>query len=125
MLNWYLRYEPFLKVLEERNATEVLDVGSGWYGVSWYWPRRVVQTDLHFAGAKSGLGGRRGSAHFVCSTAERLPFADDSFDFVLSSDMMEHLREDLRGPSVAELARVARRGVLIVSQPGRPRPPIG
>ena len=52
-------------------------------------------------------------AQFVCSTAERLPFADKSFDFVLSSDMMEHLPHEIRGRAVVELTRVARRGVLV------------
>lgn len=112
MLNWFLRYEPIMQVLDDRGAETVLDVGSGWYGLSWYADRTVVQTDLHFA-APAPATGRVGSAHFVCASAERLPFADGSFDWVLSSDMFEHLPEQIRAPSVSELARVARRGVII------------
>ena len=107
-----MRYEPFIRLLDEVGAREVLDVGSGWYGLSWYWPHRVVQTDLDFSGERP-LDPRPGDVAFVRSTAERLPFADDSFDYVLSSDMFEHLPLDVRAQSVVELTRVARRGVLV------------
>ena len=113
MLNWYLRYRPIMSVLESSGAEDVLDVGSGWFGLSWYWPYRVIQTDIDFSGDRPREGDRAGQAVFVCSTAEKLPFANNSFDFALSSDMLEHLPEAVRAPSVAELTRVARRGVIV------------
>jgi SAM-dependent methyltransferase len=112
LLNWYLRYAPIMALLESDGAEQVLDVGSGWWGLSWYWPQTVVQTDFRFIGSAPATG-RRGRARFVRSSAERLPFADDTFDFVVSSDMLEHLPEPLRAPSVRELIRVARRGVIV------------
>lgn len=113
LLNWFMRYDPFVSLLDELDAGWVLDVGSGWYGLSWYWPRRVVQTDVAFSSVNPAPFGRAGEVSFVCSSAERLPFADDAFDYALSSDLMEHLPADIRAASVREMIRVARRGILI------------
>lgn len=120
MLNWILRYEPVIRLLDEMDATSVLDVGSGWSGLSWYWPHRVVQTDLNFAGSPPPTRSRKGEAGMVRSTAERLPFADDAFDFAVALDMMEHLPESLRHDSVRELARVSRRGFITGFPVGTP-----
>ena len=120
MLNWILRYEPVIKLLGGLEAENVLDVGSGWSGLSWYWPHRVIQTDLNFAGPPPSSADRRGEVGLVRSTAERLPFADGTFDFTVSLDMMEHLPETLRDDSVRELARVSRRGFIIGFPVGDP-----
>lgn len=113
MLNWRLRYEPFIATLnEQERAPTVLDVGSGWFGLSWYWPHRVVQTDLTFDGGRP-IEHRPRKADFVCASADRLPFVDNAFDVVVSSDMLEHLPAELRAHSVVELTRVARRRVIV------------
>jgi SAM-dependent methyltransferase len=112
VLNWLLRYQPVLDVLAADRATTALDVGSGWYGLSWYWPHTVVQTDLEFSGARP-TERRPGLPQFVRSTAERLPFADGAFDHVVSLDMVEHLPSSIREASVRELTRVARRAVVV------------
>lgn len=51
---------------------------------------------------------RRG--HFDVGDAEALPYGDDAFDTVLAFDVLEHV-DDAR--ALAEIARVARRRVLI------------
>ena len=56
----------------------------------------------------------------VAATAERLPFADSSFDYAVSLDMFEHLPSGIREPSVQELCRVARKGVIVGFPVGRP-----
>jgi SAM-dependent methyltransferase len=132
VLNWIMRYQPVIKLLDELGAEKVLDVGSGWYGLSWYWPHNVVQTDLYFTGNAPSPVERAGTAQFVPATAEELPFADKSFDYAVSLDMMEHLPAGIRGKAVAELARVSRTGFMIgypvgdaaagcVSRQGHPR----
>lgn len=113
MLNWLMRYQPVIQVLDERAATDVLDVGSGWYGLSWYWPRLVVQTDLRFSPPRPSGDERLGSAVFVCASADALPLADSSCDFAVSLDMVEHLPDHLRAPAIAELCRVSRRGFVV------------
>jgi SAM-dependent methyltransferase len=119
MLNWIMRYQPVIKLLDELGAKRVLDVGSGWYGLSWYWPHDVVQTDLHFDGPEPDPTMRAGTAKFVPATAEDLPFEDGQFDWTVSIDMMEHLPAPIRAKAVSEIARVSRRGFIIGYPVGR------
>lgn len=118
MLNWLLRYQPVLDVLEAEPSTpSVLDVGSGWFGLTWYWPHKAVQTDLWFP-SPAPSGARPGHPVFVRATADQLPFADDSFDVVVSLDMVEHLPQQIRQTSIQELTRVARRLVVLAFPEG-------
>jgi hypothetical protein len=112
MLNWTLRYLPVVELLDQLDACNVLDVGSGWHGLSWYRSGAVVQTDLEFSGERPA-GSPPGQARYVCASAERLPFSDRAFDYVVSLDLIEHLPAKLRTPSIRELTRVAARGVVI------------
>ena len=48
----------------------------------------------------------------VLGVGEQLPFADDSFDLILSNEVLEHVADDRA--AVAEMARVARLGGRIV-----------
>ena len=54
----------------------------------------------------------------VQATVEKLPFCDNSFDLVLSSQVLEHLPDEPLRAAVAEMARVAKR-FLLVSVPYR------
>jgi ubiquinone/menaquinone biosynthesis C-methylase UbiE len=47
---------------------------------------------------------------FRVAAVEALPFADATFDVVLSSLMMHHLPEDLKPPALAEIRRVLKPG---------------
>jgi SAM-dependent methyltransferase len=44
----------------------------------------------------------------LCAAGEHLPFPDDSFDVVISNEVIEHVADD--GMAVAEMARVLRPG---------------
>jgi 2-polyprenyl-3-methyl-5-hydroxy-6-metoxy-1,4-benzoquinol methylase len=55
----------------------------------------------------------RGAFSAVRADAFRLPFADRSFDFVTSSMMFHHFAEQDAARLLAELARVARRCVIV------------
>lgn len=57
---------------------------------------------------------------FVVADATQLPFADRSFDAVVSLDVLEHIPAELRGRAVAEMARVADRMVVIGCPPNEP-----
>jgi len=46
-------------------------------------------------------------------SADALPFADESFDVVIACEILEHLPEPIYREARAELARVARRSVII------------
>ncbi len=47
-------------------------------------------------------------AHFVLGRGEELPYSDDSFDLILSHEVIEHVQDDRR--AAAEMARVLRPG---------------
>jgi SAM-dependent methyltransferase len=60
---------------------------------------------------------RAALVHVQASTMEAsatdLPFADDSFDLVMSSEMLEHMASDAYSQALAQMRRVSRRFVLI------------
>ena len=112
MLNWAIRYKPVVRWLDEMDARDVLDVGSGYYGLSCFRPGPVVQTDLEF-GRDQPPARRVGEPTFQVASVERLPFEDRSFDAVVSLDMMEHLPDELRNIAVSEMCRVSRSRVII------------
>ncbi|MCI0432220.1 MAG: methyltransferase domain-containing protein [Gemmatimonadetes bacterium] len=54
-----------------------------------------------------------GTPRFATADAARLPFRDRSFDIVLMSLTLHHFSGDERTTVVAELSRVARRGIVV------------
>ncbi|SHK17676.1 Ubiquinone/menaquinone biosynthesis C-methylase UbiE [Desulfatibacillum alkenivorans DSM 16219] len=57
-----------------------------------------------------------GDAYGAAVDASRLPFADNSFDYVICSEVLEHIPDDQS--AVAEMARVLKpEGTLVVSVP--------
>lgn len=91
-------------------ASRVLDNGCG---VGVYVERLRAFTPLAF-GLEYELeraleaGARLDPALVVCAAGEDLPFADGSFDLVLSNEVIEHVADDRA--ALAEMARVLRPG---------------
>jgi SAM-dependent methyltransferase len=113
MPNVALRYFPVVALLRATRAGSVLDVGCGDGGLGMFgWGRPFVGCDLHFYRplppmlAVVGAGGA-------------LPFADGAFDVVISLDTLEHVAPASRSGFIADLARVARR-YLILAMPCGP-----
>lgn len=76
--------------------------------------KRFVQADLSsemLASAREVAGGK--SRGEVRADAARLPFADASFDVVLSIRFLFHVPRELRPAILREFARVARVGVVV------------
>ena len=72
--------------------------------------------DLLWAMKEEGEVGADAAALAVRGDALRLPFADDTFDRIIASEVMEHLREDSR--ALAELTRVLKPGgIMAVTVP--------
>lgn len=63
---------------------------------------------LHAAGAKFSAGEAAPSATLIQADAQSLPFADDSFDLLVSCETVEHLPEIQR--AFSEMHRVTRPG---------------
>ncbi len=67
----------------------------------------VVSVDLSEAAVRAT------GAKAILASASRLPFSDGAFDLVCSTEMLEHLSETDYVAAISEMARVARKYVLI------------
>ncbi|HEY5714626.1 MAG TPA: class I SAM-dependent methyltransferase [Candidatus Gracilibacteria bacterium] len=88
----------------------VLDVGSG---EKPHW-RADVLCDLYpeasFSHHRAGGGSAQVTAPLVVGNAEDLPFKDKVFDFVIASNLLEHVPDP--GKACSELQRVAKAGYI-------------
>jgi SAM-dependent methyltransferase len=100
-------------------ARRTLDAGCGYGAFSAAAAARgaaVVSLDIgpRLVARAVARAGSRGVVGDAC----RLPIRDESFDIVISSEMVEHTPEPMR--AVAELSRVLRRaGLLVLTTPNR------
>ncbi len=74
---------------------------------------RVVGLDLHAATLAVAARQPDPRLTLVRGDALALPFADASFDYVLSGMFLHHLTEPAAVAALAEMGRVARRGVIV------------
>ncbi|MGZ4175475.1 MAG: class I SAM-dependent methyltransferase [Solirubrobacteraceae bacterium] len=101
----------------------VLDVGCGEGVLTEQWaeriaPGRVVGVDLKDPKLAAEWAGRqRPNLTFTAMEVERLEFADDEFELVAATEVLEHVADPER--ALAEMARVAGRH-LLVSVPHEP-----
>jgi ubiquinone/menaquinone biosynthesis C-methylase UbiE len=111
-------YRRLLAASGARAGERVLDVGSG----PGYFARMLARavgpggsvTGIDAAPEMTAYAARKARRLPQCSfrsgTAESLPFPDGAFDLVVSSLVMHHLTDDVRGRAVAEMRRVLRPG---------------
>jgi SAM-dependent methyltransferase len=105
------------------SPTSFLDAGCGEGFVA----RRVLEAQPNLAltgcdvstGALAVAARANPGARFEPGSVTALPFPDDSFDVVGCFEVLEHLPGDLPRQALSELARVARRGV-VLSVPHEP-----
>ena len=92
----------------------ILDAGggTGWATIGLRDRHRVVTLDSSAASLRHATG------ETILASVEGLPFADRSFDLVISSQVLEHLPNEPLGKAVAEMMRVAK-DYLLVSVPYR------
>jgi ubiquinone/menaquinone biosynthesis C-methylase UbiE len=97
-------------------VVNVLDVGAGTGRaleiVKLRWPGTAV-TGVEPVEALRRIGYAKGITEdeLIAGDALNLPFEDDSFDFVIETGALHHIKTPL--DAVAEMVRVARKGVLI------------
>jgi len=112
-----LRYLPIARDIKRNfgKETRILDVGSGEFGLATYISKGfdITGTDIVF-----GKDKERGFK-MVEASADKLPFKDNSFDIVVSVDMMEHLPLGIRKKAVFEIIRVAKNRVYLSFPRGR------
>jgi len=107
-IDWAIRYAPIISFIRSRRPTSILEVGSGPQGIAFFLKdSAIVGTDVRF--------GDRPLTNIrpVIASSIDLPFQESAFDMVVSSDMMEHLPENLRQSAMKEMLRVAARYVVV------------
>jgi hypothetical protein len=115
-VNLALRYYFILRLLEgegfKAGKDTLVEIGSGPSGIGEFCEGRFIACDLKFPGAisKNLLPVR---CDVVC-----LPFKDNCFDFVLSSDMIEHLDKHIREKAICEMIRIARKNIILAFPDG-------
>lgn len=108
------RKAQLFAALAPAGCSSILDVGggTGWATVGLRPGRRVVTLDS----SPESLAHAPGET--VLAEIDELPFDDGSFDMVLSSQVLEHLPDDVLERAAAEMMRVAK-VFLLVSVPYR------
>lgn len=103
----------------KRVCGDILEIGTGTgYGIDIIAPRcrRFVTMDKT---RSEELAEMPENVEFVQATVPPLPFADESFDYVVSFQVIEHIKRDRE--FVREVHRVLKKGgKFIVSTPNRP-----
>jgi SAM-dependent methyltransferase len=84
----------------------ILEIGSGPYGIGTFRKVPFTGCDLAF------LDEPKWPMTPLIASAADLPLADQSFDVVLASDVLEHVPPELRKAVIQEALRVARRLVI-------------
>lgn len=104
-----LRYLPISDSILDGDikAPKILEVGSGVKGITPYIPYKITGVDVSFNGKIAE------NLTPVCLSGASLPFSDNSFDYVISVDMLEHVPGNERNDVVKELLRVASKRVFL------------
>lgn len=117
----FLRYSKVLKELKNEislNAERkisVLEIGSGGLGIS----RLLKYTDfkkkcdLTLADIDVNFLSKVKSEKTVVIYGDSLPFEDNTFDVVISLDMLEHIPKDKRQNFLSEIKKVAKKTILL------------
>jgi len=106
---WFYEKTRIFEALVDPGVKTILDVGCGDGKItnSFCPDRKVVACD------RSQTALQHVTRPKVLASCDALPFGDRSFDLVLCSEVLEHLPDRTYLQAVAELARVARRHILI------------
>jgi len=101
--SWHVRKELRRVTREYPDQASVLDAGTGFGQYAWRmsrinkkWKIKAVDIDPeHTAGNDSFFRSAGLSSRIICETLDLTGLdATDSFDFILSVDVMEHIKED-------------------------------
>lgn len=99
-----------------RGRLEILDAGCGTGGNSAHLRRYGRVTGIDFSADALTLAAERPGLRLGRASVEAVPFADNTFDLVLSNDVLCHLGVASDASALRELARVLRPGGVLYLQ---------
>lgn len=110
-----LRYLPIVDEINRnyKNGDSILEVGSGSIGIAPYINQDVIGVDKNF------VGKSHPKLKQAISDAANLPFADKSFDYVVSADVLEHILPENRKTAVSEWLRVTKKELILAFPEGK------
>ena len=109
-----LRYLPVVSAIKKWNLlnSQILEVGSGSLGITPYLKREIDAVDVDFSGPQTKLINK------IKGKADDLPFRKNSYEVVISVDVIEHLERDIREKAIYEILRVTKKLAVIVVPTG-------
>lgn len=114
MFNWDTRYANLLKTWgNELENGSVLEVGCGPQGIARYLRNNVTGLELY----KTEPAVK--NLHIFEGSITAIPYQDDAFDYVVCSDVLEHLPAESRLKAISEIIRVAKKKCFIQGPHGR------
>lgn len=90
----------------------ILEVGSGSLGIAPYLGRTITGLDTDFSGPDHPL------IKHLTGSITNIPIADQSFDAVIAVDVLEHIPVTSRKKAILEIARVAKKYIIIAVPTG-------
>lgn len=109
-----LRYLPIVRELKKAKLEEgkILEVGSGSLGITPYLKTDIDGIDIDFSGPQTKFLKK------IRGRANNLPFRKNSYDVVISVDVIEHLAKEDREKAVYDQIKVATKLAIIVVPTG-------
>lgn len=110
-----LRYLPVVSEIEKSGLMDpnILEIGSGSLGITPYFKGNVDGLDIDFSGPTSKFLNK------IKGQADNLPFHKNSYDVVISVDVIEHLPKSLREKAIFEQLRITKKLAIIVVPVGK------
>ena len=109
---------------QQRNFRRVLNAGTGESGFAFLLAslpglEQLIETDISVAGGRARVTSKQ---VFFCSSLTDIPLSDNTIDFILCTEVLEHIPDDQK--ALDELARVlVPEGWLLISVPTPPAVP--
>jgi len=103
-----LRYLPIVyEIKKMSHQVKILEVGSGGLGIVPYLKKPIDGVDINFQPPFHPLLKK------IKGSILNLPFKNNSYDVVISVDMLEHLSKKDRNKAINEMFRVAKQKIII------------
>lgn len=105
-----LRYAPVVSTLKNKKLenSKILEIGPGSLGIVPYLRRNIDGIDIDFSGPQTKLLNK------IKGSAAKLPFRRNSYDVIISVDVLEHLKDTDRELAISEMLRAAKKLAIIV-----------